>query len=168
MKAFCIFCKSGSECTVAKKINELNIGAEALVPIKAVQEKRKGIWQEKNQILLPGYVFLYANEDLDHNLKGRISNIYKILQYQDGAKELTGSDYEYAMWVNRNHGSIKTSRVFTEGKEVKVVEGPLIDICGKIMKLDKHKRKVWVEIDFCGQKKIISLSVECITELKEK
>lgn len=165
MKAFCIFCKSGSEPGIAKKINELNIGAEAVVPTKVIQEKRKGIWEEKNQILLPGYVFLYTYGDIDNSLKDKVSNIYKILQYEDGTKELTGSDYEYAMWVYHHHGNIKTSRVLTEGKEVKVIEGPLLDIFGKITKLDKHKRRAWVEIDFCGQKKIICLSVECITEL---
>lgn len=163
MQAYCIFCKSGLETTIAKNINKVIKNIEAIVPTKVIKEKRNGKWEDKKQVLFPGYIFLYGEDEMDYSIRDRAFNVYKILRYENGAFELMGEDYQYAMWVYRHKGIIDTSRVLTEGKNVKVIEGPLLDFSGKITKLDKHKKKVWVEIDFYGEKKIISLSVECIS-----
>ncbi|EYE87672.1 hypothetical protein Q428_11975 [Fervidicella metallireducens AeB] len=109
--------------------------------------------------------FLYGEKELEINLRNRVFNVIRVLEYEAGARELSGKDYEYAMWIFRNQGTILPSKVLTEGKTVKVIEGPLLDEIGKIIRLDKHKKKAWVEIDFCGQSRIISLSVECLTEV---
>lgn len=167
MKAYCIFCKTGFEYSVAQDINKIFNNFEAVVPTKVLKEKRNGKWEDKNQILLPGYIFLFGEQKLEETLRDKVFNVYKLLQYKTGERALTGSDYEYAMWVYRHNGSIVTSEVIAEGKNVKVIDGPLLDITGKIVRLDKHKKRAWVEIDFDGQKRVISLSVECILELKD-
>lgn len=168
MKAYCIFCKTGSEHTIAKNINKVLTNFEAVVPTKVLQEKRNGKWQEHKQILLPGYVFLYGEQEMNSSLRDKVFNVYNILQYETGARELIGSDYKYAMWVYGNNGSIATSKVLTEGNTVKVIDGPLLDGLGTIVRLDKHKRRAWVEIDFYGEKRVISLGVECVVEVGEK
>ncbi len=84
------------------------------------------------------------------------------VEYSSGFKELQGMDYEYAMWVYRHQGNINTSRVLTEGGIVRVIDGPLLDGVGAIVKLDKHKRRVWIEFEFDGQKRLVSLSAECV------
>lgn len=166
MKAYCLYCKTGSELIVAKNINKVSKNFTAVAPTKILREKRKGIWEDKKQVLLPGYVFIYGENEINSTNKDYIFNAYKLLEYDTGQKELAGSDYEYAMWAYRHNGSIATSKVLAEGKSVKVIDGPLLDLSGKIVKLDKHKQKAWVEIEFYGEKKIISLSVDCITQLE--
>lgn len=159
-----MFCKTGSEKDVVQSLTVLNNKYKAIAPTRILQEKRKGKWMDREQILFPGYVFLYSEEEVESELIKRVPGFYKILGYDAEFKELQGMDYEYSMWIYRHQGRIKPSKVLTIGKTVKVIEGPLLDCLGTIVKLDKHKRRVWVEFEFAGQIRRVSLSAECVEE----
>jgi transcription antitermination factor NusG len=163
MKAYCVFCKTGSEKDVAQQVNIIDNRSEAIAPVCTLQEKRKGKWEHREQILLPGYVFLYTEEEIQVELRTKVSDLYKVLAYGTGFRELYGMDYEYSMWIYRYQGSITTSKVLTEGSNVKVIDGPLLDGFGTIVRLDKHKRRVWVDFEFDGQKRLVALSAECVS-----
>ena len=162
LKAWCVFCRTGLEKDVAQFVTTLNGRVEAIAPVRVLQEKRKGKWEQREQILFPGYVFLYSEEEIKLELIKKSPGLYKILDYEAGLKELQGRDYEYSMWIYRHHGHIGTSKVLTEGRTVKVIDGPLLDGSGTIVKLDKHKRRIWVEFEFDGQVRVVSLSAECV------
>ena len=163
MKSYCVFCKTGSEKDVAQRVHTIDNRIEAIAPVCTLQEKRQGKWEQREQILLPGYVFLYAEEEMQVELRGEVSDLYKVLVYGTGLRELYGVDYEYSMWIYRHQGSINTSKVLTEGRNVKVIDGPLLDGFGTIVRLDKHKRRVWIDFEFDGQKRLVALSAECVS-----
>lgn len=162
MKSWCVFCKTGFEKNVVDFVSTLGDGIESIVPTRTLQQKRKGKWVECEQVLFPGYVFVYAGEGIKLNIVKQAPGLYKILDYGMGFKELQGSDYEYSMWIHRHEGNIKTSKVLTIGRTVKVIEGPLLDGLGTIVKLNKHRRRIWVEFEFDGQVRTVSLSAECV------
>lgn len=166
MRSWCIFCKTCSEKNVAQLITALDNRLKAIAPVRILQEKRKGKWEQREQILFPGYVFLYAEEEIDFELIKRIPGFYKVLNYESGPRELQGTDYEYSMWIYRHHGHIEISKVFTVGRTVKVIDGPLLDGFGTIVKLDKHKRRIWVDFEFDGKVRTVTLSAECV-EIKD-
>jgi transcription antitermination factor NusG len=159
LKAYCIYCKTGSESAIANRVNEIFDNTVAYAPVRVLQEKRKGSWEECEQILIPGYVFIYFEEETDLSPIKELTGVYKILQYQSGSRELVGSDLEYALWVYSHKGRIGPSKALVEGSMVKIVDGPLIDGVGKIIRLDRHKRRAWVEFDFDGKIQRVSLSV---------
>lgn len=165
MKCYCVFCKTGGEASVAQKINIVDEAVKAIAPMRIIQEKRKGKWEEKEKALLPGYVFVYSEEEFEAYLVRKLTDLYKVLSYDDDVRELVGKDYEYAMWVWRHQGNINPSKVLTQGGNVKVIEGPLIDTCGVIKKLDKHKRRAWVEFEFDGISRIVVLSAEVVDSM---
>ncbi len=74
-----------------------------------------------------------------------------------------GIDYHYPMWIYRHCGDIDTSKVVLEGSIVRVVDGPLLDGIGTIVRIDRHKRRAWVEFDFSDNKHVVSLSIEVVT-----
>ncbi len=162
MISWCVFCKTGSEKNVVQLMTALDNGLEAIAPVRVLQEKRKGKWQQREQILFPGYVFLYAEEEIDFELIKRIPGFYKVLGNKSDFKKLRGTDYEYSMWIYRHQGHIETSKVLTIGRTVKVIDGPLLDGFGTIVKLDKHKRRIWVDFEFDGRTRTVSLSAECV------
>ncbi len=162
MFSWCLFCKTGSEKHVAEFLTTLNEKIEAIAPTRVLQERRKGKWTRREQILFPGYVFLYAEHEREIDLTKKAPGLYKVLNYDTGFKRLQGTDHEYSMWIYRHHGSIDISKVLTEGRTVKVVDGPLLDGFGTIVRLDKHKRRVWVKFEFDGQIRTVSLSAECV------
>ena len=121
-----------------------------------------------NLALLPGYVFLFSPEDTaESQLHERVTDMYKFLEYEDGIRDLCNEDYDYAMWIYNNHGSIAPSRILADGTVIRVIDGPLLDCHGKIVRLDKHKRRVLVEFDFDGSKRVISLSADVCDEYCE-
>lgn len=168
MNSCCIFCRTGSEMDLANQINEKEENCQAIAPMKIMQEKRRGTWQKKEKALFPGYIFLYYNEEIDFEQIKKTPGLYKILNYDAEFKELQGSDYEYSMWIYKHQGCIETSKVLTIGRTVKVIDGPLLDGLGTIVKLDKHKRRAWVEFEFAGQLRTVTLSAECVEELPEQ
>ena len=136
----------------------------AFAPMKSVPEKRNGQWSERQQSLLPGYLFLYNDEETTPlDLPSKVHHLYTVLQYEKGIKALTGSDKEYAEWIYRHHGEMQVSHVLTVGNTIQVINGPLMDCQGTIIKLDKHKRRAWIEFTFDGQKRVISMGAECIS-----
>jgi len=163
MKSYCVFCKTGSEKDVAQRVHTIDNRIEAIAPVCTLQEKRQGKWVNREQILLPGYAFLYTEEEIQVNLRAEVLDLYKVLKYGVGFRELHGMDYEYSMWIYRHQGSINTSKVLTEGRNVKVIDGPLLDGFGTIVRLDKHKRRVWIDFEFDGQKRLVALSAECVS-----
>lgn len=168
MYSYCIFCKTGSEKKVVELLATKELKYISIAPTRILQEKRKGVWRHKEKILFPGYVFLYSEDKIEPEQIKRTPGLYKILNYDAEFMELHGSDYEYSMWIYKHQGCIETSKVLTIGRTVKVVDGPLLDGFGKIVKLDKHKRRVWVEFQFAGQLRTVTLSAECVEELPEQ
>lgn len=57
------------------------------------------------------------------------------------------------------------SEVLVEGDAVKVLSGPLMDSVGTITRFDRHKRKVWISIDFMGQNTVLSV---CVNEISKE
>ena len=163
LKSYCIFCRTGSEKTVEQQINLIDDNIKAIAPVRILSEKYNGKWEIRERVLIPGYVFIYFEDELlVDTLKTLIRN-YKLLEYGEDERELRGYDYEYAMWVYSHDGRIGESKALFEGDTVKVVDGPLVEGIGRIIRLDRHKRRAWVEFDFAGTIQKVSLSVVDIT-----
>jgi transcription antitermination factor NusG len=161
-RAYCLYCKTGSERVIAQHLSQMDKTLTALAPIKQIPEKRQGFWQYKEQALLPGYVFLYTAADPLPPLRTMVNNLYRVLSYETGVKELSGQDELYAQWIYRHHGQIEPSAVLVEGGKIRVISGPLLDFEGKIIKLDKHKRRAWVSFEFDGQGRTICIGAESL------
>lgn len=163
LNAYCIFCKTGSENYVKQQINKIDDNIIAIVPVRVLWEKHNGKWETRERPMLPGYVFLYYEDKLPDDILRTLVRHYKLLEYDTGKRELWGYDYEYAMWIYSHNGRIEESKALFEGDIIKVVDGPLAEGIGRIIKLDRHKRRAWVEFDFAGRIFRVSLSVVDIT-----
>ncbi len=172
MKSYCLYCKSGSEeklvYTIRKGVNELlNEEIDVLFPIRIMQQKKKGKWSKVKQPLIPGYIFIYLEDDipLPLFLINQERNAYKILRNTDLSLALKGADEEYATWVYNHQGTITPSTVkFEEGRLVKIIDGPLFDMKGEIIKVDRHHKRVHVAFDFGGKRQIINVSIQDISD----
>lgn len=166
MNAYCVFCKTGQEHNIANLLNKHYINIEALVPVRVVQEKRGGKWELRKRVMIPGYIFVFSKNKISFSSIQTQPDIYKVLQYPNGERELISSDLEYAMWLYNYDGKLEPSTVLTKGDQVKVVDGPLTSGIGKIIKLDRHKRRAMVEFQFHGNTQRVSLSVIDLTSLE--
>jgi hypothetical protein len=140
-------------------------GIKAIAPVRIIKERNRGVVNQVRKPLLPGYVLIYSNECLQPSLMRSVDALLKLLSYPGGEYELKGEDLAYADFVYRNQGVIGISTILCEGKEAKVLSGPLEDCKGTIVRLDKRKQRVWMRMRFDGVEREISLSANILTAI---
>ena len=149
VNAYCLFCNTIKRNDVAEAIRQ-QIGGKVLVP-KIIQRKWvKGKAFEQTHDYLPGYLFLYAEEPLaDFAPLYRLTDIYRVLGERDHAYCLSGPDLAFAQMLYDCDGTIGVLRTIREGEKVKLAEGTMGGVDGKIIKLDRRGRAL-VRFDFDG------------------
>ena len=157
-------CRTGQELHVVKLVRRYAPELDALAPVRILPEKVAGLWRNREKALLPGYIFLYTDLDFHPNIRRMSRHFYKYLSYELGSRQLHGNDLAYAEWLYRQHGEIQPSRILATGDRIRVLEGPLTDNFGTITRLDKHKRRVWVNFDFDGQTRTVCLGAQYIDQ----
>jgi transcriptional antiterminator NusG len=162
--AYCLFCSAGYEQKVAGIINRRN---KDILAMPVLQEKHKstnGVRSVVRQVMLPGYVFIYAKEML--HLKSLLchSKALRLLKDTEGDCELYGENLKYAQWVLSYDGLIGRSKAVRLGGRVKIVEGPLKECEGCITKISKKNRNGRIEMMFMGHAIDIWLPFEWMEE----
>lgn len=159
----CLFCHTGKEETVAKRLRGLP-GVEEAFSARQTQHKSKaGVKSATEKIMLPGYVFFIAPEEINTADLKRLDYVIRLLQY--GSKwQLQGGDLEFARWIHGHGGMIGMSSAYRVGDRVTIIDGPLKEMEGVIEKLDKHNRNGRVLINFDGKQIKVWLAFEYVTE----
>ncbi|HAF85355.1 MAG TPA: antitermination protein NusG [Sphaerochaeta sp.] len=172
MNYFCIACKTGGEARVrahlnkyfSRELGDLN-DVKVFYPQRRMFERRKGKKLVTDQPILPGYLMVSTEIDLqDHTypIKG-IPGSYGFLRNLDRTVALKGADMQYAAWIMGNKGLIKPSKAeFKEGEPIKVLEGPLMDLHGKILRVDRRSSRVLVAFEFANEVRKVSMPVEFV------
>jgi transcriptional antiterminator NusG len=155
-------CHTGYELHVIQIVRRYAPELTVLAPVRILPEKVAGQWRNREKPLLPGYIFLYTDLQNHPYIRRMTCHFLKYLSYEVGVRQLAGTDKLYAEWIYQNHGQIQPSHILTTGDRIRVIDGPLADTFGTIVKLDKHKRRVWVDIEFDGQPRTICLGAQFI------
>lgn len=98
----CLFCRTGREASVADYINQKMIVIEAIAPMCTRRKTVAGKAIEDKVQLLPGYIFFRTETDTQLPRLTRITNVLKLLEYDNLSWELTGSDREFAEFLFDN------------------------------------------------------------------
>ncbi len=172
MKYYCIACRTGGEAKVRAHLNkyftrelgDLN-DVKVFYPMRKMFERRKGKKLVTDQPILPGYLMVSSEVDLQeytYPVKG-IPGCYGFLRNLDKTVALQGADLQYAAWIMGNKGIIKPSKAeFKEGEPIKVLEGPLMDLHGTIMRVDRRSSRVLVAFEFANEVRKVSMPVEFV------
>lgn len=159
----CFFCRTGYEAQIAREIERLLPMSKALVPVKLYMRRVNGKPCEESVPLFPGYVFarLYSDERLYDLLHRRL--VLRVLTDSKGDWRLRGSDLEFAEGLFRNDGVMGFSKAYyDENDRIHVVEGPLANCGGQILRVNRHKRTAQVQMSFQGVSMNVWLGYELI------
>ena len=88
----CLFCRTGAEATIAGYINQTITDVEAVAPTRTRRKTVAGKVIEDQVQLLPGYLFFRTESDEPLPRLTRITNVLKLLEYDNLSWELTGGD----------------------------------------------------------------------------
>ena len=149
--AYCLYTLQGLEVNIASELNS-NYDYILATPLtKMSHRSRNGNKYDTQEILLGGYIFLYIEKNRDVYKIKSTKNYFKILNRQNDDGKLYDEDLRYANWVLEAEGLISVSEAIELNGKVKIINGPLKNLEGNIVKYSKRNRNCLIEIDFMGQ-----------------
>lgn len=161
----CLFCLTGKECAVAEHIQQELPEVRA---IAARQERHKSIHGKKTRtevIMLPGYVFFKAPAEMEPANCFPKEGILRILTMDHGIWQLTGNDERFVDWLFRCNGLLEFSKAYKVGDQIRMISGPLKDMEGQIVRVDKRGRSGQVMLSFNGKNMLVWLGFDLIDSL---
>lgn len=158
----CLFCTTGKEEAVARGIEASGHG-RALFPQRDKRFLVGRAWVERPVALLPGYVFVYSDEERAvYRSFGAAQHIIRVLAYGGGDDRLTGRDREFADWLWRLQGRVGVLKALEVGDRIEIVDGAFKQLRGRITKMDRRRRTVRVELDTSGAIRQLWLAYEIV------
>ena len=136
---------------------------ECFLPKYEKPWKENGIWIKKQEVLFPGYLFFITEKpaELRMELKG-IPEFAAVLGDDEGPISLYQEEVDFLQkHINRDR-VFEVSIGEMIGKKLVVTEGPLKDLEGKVVHVDRHKRQAVLEIEFFGRTVKMKVGLEIV------
>jgi transcriptional antiterminator NusG len=150
-------------------LKNVNITGLKLNVIAAFSERyvvKNGKSKKETRPLIPGYVFFSCRGAPDWKKIDWIPAVYKPLSYADNSFALRGRDLEFIASLMKNNGVYKISRAVSEGSKIRIIDGPLKDFEGNIIKVNRRKGKALIRIPGDSILNNIWLGIELLDLLK--
>lgn len=132
---------------------------EVLMPTENVQEVRKGKKTQRVRKLYPNYIFLRMRLfDDEGRLINKpwffVRNVQGVIDFIGGEHPVKLKPAEIAQiqeQVKAAEGKVVPKVQFCEGEEVKILEGPFMNLTGTIDSLDNERGKMQVSVSIFGR-----------------
>lgn len=160
MHAYCLFCET-QRCKDIAKIIEKISDCRCIFP-RVIQRKWvKGVAREVTHACLPGYLFLFTEEDIYPYFS--VSGILRVL----GRGELEGADLNFANMIYKCDGLLGTVRLAQVGDRCHISDPLWENLQGTIVKVDRGRKRCCVEFTFDRQKRRIWVGYDLIKTEEE-
>ena len=160
----CLFCITGKECLVAMRVQTQYPQIHAVAVRKEKHITREGRKLRAEAVLLPSYVFFEAPADADVSTLAELQDVIRILSMDAGVWQLQGEDERFARWLLGYDGLLSFSQAHREGDHIRILRGPLKDMEGRIVRVDKRGRSGQVLLNFNGREIAVWLGFELVEE----
>ena len=140
----CLFCRTGAEATLAGYINQTITDVEAVAPTRTRRKTVAGKAIEDQVQLLPGYIFFRTETDEQVPQLTRITNVLKLLEYDNLSWELTGGDREFAEFLFDND-LFQPHVTFIDGK-LHFEDGFLCGHDDAVLRVNRRKKTAEVRL----------------------
>jgi transcriptional antiterminator NusG len=139
-------------------------------PQRVLDIRRKGKIHHSRSAIFPGYIFLELEDEdsiLDYHWAFRsTSGFFKFLPSNRNIGPLAGRDLGPALHFIKTVGPLagKSLVSFDENSRITVIQGPLFGMEGKIVKVDKRKKRAKIRLDLYSESFSVDLSFETIVK----
>lgn len=179
---YVLFVESGQEEVVQKFLNLYfdETLLHSVVPKRRVPEKKAGSIKHVLRKMFPGYVLIKTRmtDEVFHTLK-KVPRCYKLLSQgkiyskEEGTyySKIDESEMTLILKLIGDGEIVDYSGIYIENSRVFVTSGPLQGMEGIITKIDRHKKRAKIHLNFMGAEKVFDLGVEilspCIPQLQK-
>lgn len=170
---FVFYVQTGSEQRACNFLNRLFNTEEsvAFVPQTEIIFKNSKLIRKELRPMFPGYVF--TDSVLDE--RTFMIQAYRMPIFSKCIFKLLGNGIDY-MKVTENEKNfllcfcddeyvVKESRGFMVGDKIFITSGPLKGRESVIRKINRHKRRAEIEMEFLGENRRIDVSLEIISKV---
>ena len=149
--AYVFFTLSGKEEELAEELNGKYKDIYCLALKRMVHRSNHGRKWDEEAVMIKGYVFVYVPLIYDIKTVRSDNHPYHILRWKLELGKLFGDDYSYAKWVLEQDGLLGISKAVRINEKVKIIEGPLAELEGYIVRYSPRNRNCLVELTFMNQ-----------------
>lgn len=135
------------------------------IPYYEEKKRIRREWTVKKKVLFPGYVFV-VTEDMDQlyqSLKS-VAGLTKLIGTGREVVPLTEEEKQFMLDLGGEEQVVPLSEGIIENSVTKIRSGPLKGKEGLIRKIDRHKRKAWLEVEMFGRKQEIEVGLEIVAK----
>ena len=158
--AYCLFCET-QKCQTIASLIEQTLSIRCISPEIIQRKWTKGQCEEKRHPWLPGYIFLYSEGPITKSIF--YPGVIRIL----GNDELQGTDLAFADMLYERNGILGILQL-TEVGQYCTVDNPLWQkMKGKIIKIDRGRKRCCVEFAFDNTLRTVWLGYEMVKPVKE-
>lgn len=159
---------TGKEEQILKMINEYGVQRylkECFIPKYERRRKYLGQWHQEEAVLFPGYIFIISEEakELYLALK-QIPELTKLLGIGEKWTPMSKEDVAIIEALSGKERLVKHSEGYIAGSKVTITDGPLVGMEAMIRKIDRHKRKAFLEIPMLGRMLTVQVGLEIVTK----
>jgi len=143
-------------------------------PKRLLDIRKSGKIKSSTPAVFPGYLFIEAENDEEiiscQWEFRRTEGFYRFLKSNRDITPLADRDLELVLHFINNTGSVagRSKVYFNENSRIVVVEGPLIGLEGRIIKVDRRKGRAKIKLDLYNDSFSIDLAFEVIGSLENK
>lgn len=158
--------RTGTEeniCIQCKKDIEEAVLEKCFLPYYEEKRRVQGEWRILKKLLFPGYVFVIT-EDME-TLYQQLKRVIGLTKLLGTGREITPLTEDETAFLKRFGGEeqiVAMSEGIIEGSKVIVNSGPLQGMEGYIRKIDRHKRRAYLEIPFFGRVQNVQVGLEIV------
>ena len=156
--------RSGTEHNIRIQCNKKipdTIMERCFIPYYEEKKKQNGTWNTLQKVLFPGYIFMITEdvEKLFFHLK-TIEGMTKLIGTGQDIIPLKEEEITFLKRFGGEEQIVSMSEGIIEGTQVIITSGPLMGMEGLIQKIDRHKRKAWLDLELFGRMQRVEVGLE--------
>ena len=160
MFVYCLFCRTQRARRIAELLESCGMH-RAFSPRVVCRHRVQGQLVDRPYDLLPGYVFLFTEEEItDFSFLRRMEGVGRQVGRREDRYELTGADRTFAMQLYESDGLVGAMPLVHEGEEVRLLNPLFQNSHGVITEIDYRKQRARVEFTFDDERWITWVAVD--------
>ena len=160
--------RESSTLEMCRRLVPPSVMEDCFMPEYEVMWKIRGEWRLVKRLLFPGYLFFVTDdpEALNRELS-RVPMPIRLLGNEENSFfPLTGKERDWFLsFMDGNH-TVRMSEGYISGDKITVTRGPLMGFEGDIRKIDRHKRRAYIDVSLFGRTVPASVGLENREEVR--
>lgn len=164
---FLLYTLPGGECRLEQRIKKVMHGDFPLyLPRRKIYHKIRGRFETVIRPLFPGYLFVYKDIEtlVSKSYSSCLNGHLHPVRFGNSYANVDSNEMAAIIKLAGKDGLVDVSNgIVDENRSVTITNGPLKDVPGKLIYINKRKRKAKVAVEVMHRKMNVTLGLDLVT-----